>query len=196
MSEAFRAETASTVRTEAVASTVGVTTDVRQARAQDQYRIQFVLKRVLDLVLTTLALILLAIPVVLIIVAIKLDSSGPVLFTQRRVGFAGKPFMIYKFRSMVVDAELMRRNINSRNETNGPLFKMEHDPRMTSVGRFLRRFSLDEIPQLINVLLGNMSLVGPRPFLAVETEDHERWQRVRAMAVTPARLSPAHHGRL
>lgn len=183
VSEAFRAETASTVRTEAVASTVGVATDVRQARAQDQYRIQFALKRVLDLVLTTLALILLAIPVVLIIVAIKLDSSGPVLFTQRRVGFAGKSFTIYKFRSMVVDAELMRRNINGRNETNGPLFKMEHDPRMTRVGRFLRRFSLDEIPQLINVLLGNMSLVGPRPFLAEETADHERWQRVRAMAV-------------
>jgi len=183
VSEAFRAETASTVRTETVVSAVGVATDVRQARAQDQHRIQFALKRVLDLVLTTLALILLAIPVALIIVAIKLDSSGPILFTQRRVGFAGKPFKIYKFRSMVVDAELMKRNINGRNDTDGPLFKMEHDPRMTRVGRFLRRFSLDEVPQLINVLLGNMSLVGPRPFLAEETEDHERWQRVRAMAV-------------
>ncbi len=172
MSEAFRAETASTVRTEAVASAVGVATDVRQARAQDQHRIQFALKRVLDLVLATLALILLAIPVILIIVAIKLDSSGPVLFTQKRVGFAGKPFMIYKFRSMVVDAELMRRNINGRNETDGPLFKMQDDPRMTNVGRFLRRFSLDEIPQLINVLLGNMSLVGPRPSRASMTGIH------------------------
>lgn len=183
MSEAFRTETASTIRTEAVASPVAVATEVRQTCAQDQHRIQFALKRVLDLVLTALALILLAMPVILIIVAIKLDSSGPVLFTQRRVGFAGKPFVIYKFRSMVVDAEVMRPNISGRNETNGPLFKMQDDPRMTRVGLFLRRFSLDEIPQLINVLLGNMSLVGPRPFLAAETENHDRWQQVRAMAM-------------
>lgn len=183
MSEAFRAETASTVRTEAVTASVGVATEVRHARAQDQYRIQFALKRVLDLVLTALALVVLAIPVILIVIAIKLDSSGPMLFTQKRVGFAGKPFTIYKFRSMVVDAELMRGSVNGRNETDGPLFKMQQDPRMTRVGPFLRRFSLDEIPQLINVLLGNMSLVGPRPFLAAETENHDRWHQVRATAV-------------
>ena len=183
MSEAFRTETAPTVRTEAVASSAGVATEVRQARAQDQHRIQFALKRVLDLVLAILALIVLAIPVILIVIAIKLDSSGPILFTQKRVGFAGKPFTIYKFRSMVVDAELMRGDVNGRNETGGPLFKMQHDPRMTGVGPFLRRFSLDEIPQLINVLLGNMSLVGPRPFLAAETENHDRWHQVRATVV-------------
>ena len=171
------------MRTKAVASPAAAAAEVRQAYAQDQRRLRLALKRGLDLVVTTIALILLAIPAILIIIAIKLDSPGPVFFAQKRVGFEGKLFTIYKFRSMVVDAELMKPNINGRNEADGPLFKMKRDPRMTRVGRLLRRLSLDELPQLINVLLGDMSLVGPRPFLAAETENHDRWQRVRALAM-------------
>jgi len=182
VSEAFRAETASTVRTEAVASVVGVAVDVRKT-ARSHHRIQFAVKRLLDLVLAAFGLALLSIPIILIIVAIKLESAGPAFFVQKRVGFGGRPFSIYKFRSMVVDAEFSRRSLNGQNESDGPLFKMKHDPRMTRVGRFIRRFSLDELPQLVNVLLGNMSLVGPRPFLAEETENQDDWQRVRATAV-------------
>ena len=126
-------------------------------------------KRVVDLVASVLA-ILLTLPVWLALAAaIKLDSPGPVFFRQERSGRGGRPFRIFKFRTMTADAWNCRATLASSNEVDGPLFKMQNDPRVTRVGRFLRRTSLDEIPQLINVLRGEMSLVGPRPLPVEES---------------------------
>lgn len=129
------------------------------------------MKRVMDVTLATLALIA-ASPVLLIIgLAIKLDTRGPVFFRQERSGRAGEPFRIFKFRSMTADAWQRRESVASLNESDGPLFKMESDPRVTRVGAFIRKTSLDELPQLINVVRGEMSLVGPRP---LPTEEADR----------------------
>lgn len=118
---------------------------------------------------TALAAALAAVPLlVAIAVAIKLDSRGPVLFRQIRVGLGGREFAVYKFRSMVVDADRRLESLTGRNDTDGLMFKMRQDPRVTRVGRFLRKWSLDELPQLFNVLRGQMSLVGPRPPLPAE----------------------------
>lgn len=127
-------------------------------------------KRAFDVVVAGVALIVLAPALAVIAVAVKLNSPGPVLFAQERVGRRGRPFQVLKFRSMVVDAEEMLAELRERNESDGPLFKMTDDPRVTSVGRFLRKTSLDEIPQLWNVVRGDMSLVGPRPALPSEAE--------------------------
>lgn len=129
-----------------------------------------IMKRLMDISLATLALVC-ASPVLLAIaVAIKLDSRGPVFFRQERGGQAGKPFRIFKFRSMTADAWQRRDTVAQHNEVDGPLFKMAEDPRVTRVGAFIRKTSLDELPQLINVVRGEMSLVGPRP-LPVEESD-------------------------
>jgi exopolysaccharide biosynthesis polyprenyl glycosylphosphotransferase len=129
---------------------------------------QLVIKRGLDLVASGLALIVAA-PVMLVIAAlIKLNDRGPVLFKQTRVGTDGNLFKVYKFRTMVVDAEARLAELVASNERSGPLFKMDRDPRVTRVGRFLRASSLDELPQILNVLKGDMSLVGPRPALPSE----------------------------
>jgi exopolysaccharide biosynthesis polyprenyl glycosylphosphotransferase len=125
-------------------------------------------KRVLDLVGATTGLLLMAPVLALIALAIKLNSRGPVLFRQERVGRNGTPFRILKFRTMVHNAEQLMANLVQQNEVDGPLFKLKNDPRVTRVGRILRRFSLDELPQLWNVLRGEMSLVGPRPALPHE----------------------------
>jgi exopolysaccharide biosynthesis polyprenyl glycosylphosphotransferase len=125
-------------------------------------------KRILDLVVGFLALLVFA-PVLLVAaVAIRLDSRGPAFFRQERAGLGGEHFRIWKFRTMVVDAESMRDDLMEQSEADGPRFKMAHDPRVTRVGRLLRRFSVDELPQLLNVLGGSMSLVGPRPFPVAE----------------------------
>ncbi|WP_243841394.1 sugar transferase [Mycobacterium sp. DL592] len=127
-------------------------------------------KRIIDVTLATCALMF-ASPVLLIVaVAIKLDSSGPVFFRQERIGQAGKPFQIFKFRSMTADAWEQRDIIAQLNEVDGPLFKMQNDPRVTRVGAFIRKTSIDELPQLINVVRGEMSLVGPRPLPTEESE--------------------------
>ena len=120
-------------------------------------------KRLLDVLVSILALTLAAPFWLLIPIAIKLDSPGPVLFNQVRIGRAGRPFVVHKFRSMVVDAEEQKDSLRSLNEADGPLFKIKEDPRTTRVGRLIRRTSLDELPQFLNVLKGDMSLVGPRP---------------------------------
>jgi lipopolysaccharide/colanic/teichoic acid biosynthesis glycosyltransferase len=111
-----------------------------------------------------------------IAVAVRLDSAGPVLFRQERVGLHRRRFRLLKFRTMVVGAEAMLADLVVHNEADGPLFKMRNDPRVTRVGRCLRRYSLDELPQLWNVLMGEMSLVGPRPPLPKEVEAFEDWQ--------------------
>jgi lipopolysaccharide/colanic/teichoic acid biosynthesis glycosyltransferase len=115
----------------------------------------------------------------LIALAIKLDCSGPVLYSAMRVGLHGRHFRMWKFRSMMKDAERHQQQLRHLNETDGVAFKIRHDPRITRVGRLLRKFHLDELPQLWNVLLGDMSLVGPRPLPIDEAHGNEWWQRRR-----------------
>ena len=147
----------------------------------------FWVKRASDIVIGVL-LGLVSLPLWgLIAVAIKLDSPGPVLFSQTRIGRNGEPFRCYKFRSMVDGAETMQREMVDLNEASGPLFKMRHDPRRTRVGRVIRRFSLDELPQLINVMRGEMSLVGPRPNLPEEVEQYQD------LASKASERQPRHH---
>ena len=127
-------------------------------------------KRVFDLSASALMLVLLLPVCVAISVVIKVSSPGPVLYRQARTGRHGRPFTIYKFRTMFLDADERRAALAGSNEADGPLFKMREDPRITPIGRMLRRTSLDELPQLLNVVKGDMSLVGPRPFLVAESE--------------------------
>ncbi|WP_396278337.1 sugar transferase [Glutamicibacter creatinolyticus] len=130
-------------------------------------------KRLVDIVLSGSALLFLS-PLMLILFAlIKWDSKGPAVFSQERIGANGKPFTMYKFRSMVVNAEEILEELRKKNEGSGLLFKMKDDPRVTKVGRWIRKFSLDELPQIFNVLRGEMSLVGPRPPLPSEVECYE-----------------------
>jgi exopolysaccharide biosynthesis polyprenyl glycosylphosphotransferase len=137
------------------------------------------LKRIVDVVIAGLAMVVISPVWALIALAIKLDSPGPILFRQERVGFRGKQFTVFKFRSMTVDAEQQLDKLREQNEAAGPLFKIRDDPRRTRVGRFIRRTSLDELPQFINVLRGDMSMVGPRPGLASEVAQYQDWHRKR-----------------
>jgi exopolysaccharide biosynthesis polyprenyl glycosylphosphotransferase len=136
-------------------------------------------KRLVDVFVAGLVVVLLSPLLALIALAIKLDSRGPVLFRQTRVGQRGRPFTIYKFRSMREGAEEEQAKLVEMNEASGPLFKMRNDPRLTRVGRILRRTSLDELPQFFNVLRGEMSLVGPRPPVPAEVEQYQPWHRQR-----------------
>ena len=142
------------------------------------------LKRAMDICGAAVGLVLLAPLLLLLAIAIKLDSRGPVFFRQRRIGRQGELFPMLKFRSMVKDAEAIKGELRDRNEAEGGLFKITDDPRITRIGRFLRRTSLDELPQLLNVLGGSMSLVGPRPLVQDEDALIEGWQR-RRLAVKP-----------
>ena len=136
-------------------------------------------KRLFDLSVGLLAFVF-VIPIVpLIALMIKLDSPGPVFYRQDRVGRGGRPFRFYKFRSMYREADRRRTELESRNEQEGPVFKIKADPRITPVGQFLRRSSVDEIPQILNVLRGDMSIVGPRPPLPVEVARYQPWHRRR-----------------
>jgi exopolysaccharide biosynthesis polyprenyl glycosylphosphotransferase len=141
-------------------------------------------QRLLDIVFS-LFLLILGLPVFfLLAILIRLDSPGPTLFAQVRVGKGGKEFRLYKFRSMAPDAEALRVELEHENEQDGPLFKIREDPRVTRVGRLLRKYSFDELPQLINVLKGDMSLIGPRPALPVEVDQYTPYHRQR-LIVTP-----------
>jgi len=136
-------------------------------------------KRVLDLALSMI-LLAFGLPVMgAIALAIKLTSDGGILFRQTRCGLNGRRFTLYKFRTMVEGAEFKRRELDHLNEMDGPVFKLREDPRVTGIGKLLRRFSLDELPQLWNVLSGNMSMVGPRPAIPEEVAQYKRWQRRR-----------------
>jgi lipopolysaccharide/colanic/teichoic acid biosynthesis glycosyltransferase len=115
---------------------------------------------------------------------IKMESPGPVLFAQQRVGKNGQLFTLYKFRSMVEDAEEQKDHLQSLNEADGPLFKIKNDPRLTRLGKGMRRLSLDELPQLYNVLVGDMSLIGPRPPIPTEVEQYQEWHK-RRLEVAP-----------
>jgi lipopolysaccharide/colanic/teichoic acid biosynthesis glycosyltransferase len=140
-------------------------------------------QRSLDLAFTAVGLLIIWPIFAVIALLIKIDSAGPVLFKQKRVGIDGEEFWFYKFRSMVNDAEAKRHLLEMHNERSGPVFKMRNDPRITRVGRVLRKFSLDELPQLINVLKGDMSLVGPRPALPKETDKYTPRQRQRLICL-------------
>ena len=134
-----------------------------------------VIKRLIDIVCSFLGVLVLSPLFIIIAIIIKMTSKGPVFFSQKRVGKNGKEFDMYKFRSMVVNAEELKEKLAAKNEMSGPMFKMKDDPRVTKVGKFIRKTSIDELPQLWNVLKGDMSLVGPRPSLPKEVAQFENW---------------------
>jgi exopolysaccharide biosynthesis polyprenyl glycosylphosphotransferase len=145
--------------------------------------VQQTAKRLLDLAIILLGGVPALLIMGLIALAIKLDSPGPVIYKAARVGRNGRSFQMYKFRSMVLDADRHKEALKEQNQADGPLFKMKDDPRMTRVGRFIRRVSLDELPQIYNVLLGQMSLVGPRPPLAEEVAEYKPWHKQRLSVI-------------
>jgi exopolysaccharide biosynthesis polyprenyl glycosylphosphotransferase len=143
------------------------------------------IKDVIDRVGAFLALVLMAIPMVIFALTIRMTSAGPVIFRQHRAGKHGKPFVMFKFRSMSNDAEMRRVELEPFNQMQGPVFKVESDPRITPFGRWLRRTSMDELPQLANVLMGDMSLVGPRPLPLYEVEKFQNTAQRRRLSVKP-----------
>lgn len=146
--------------------------------------VQMAIKRLIDIVASTVALTVLSPLLLGVALAIKLTSRGPILYRQQRVGMHGRPFHMLKFRSMVQNAEALQAQLLAQNEVDGPVFKIRMDPRVTGVGRFIRKFSIDELPQLLNILRGEMTIVGPRPPLASEVVKYEAWQR-RRLSVRP-----------
>jgi lipopolysaccharide/colanic/teichoic acid biosynthesis glycosyltransferase len=156
-----------------------------QVPQNPQVGVGAVSKRALDILIACTALILLSPLLLFVSIAILIETGRPVMFAQRRMGQGGKFFTVYKFRSMTQDAECKLHEVRANNQIkDGPIFKWKTDPRITRVGRFLRRTSLDEAPQLFNVLLGSMSRVGPRPPLESEVLQYEDWQ-LRRLAVRP-----------
>jgi exopolysaccharide biosynthesis polyprenyl glycosylphosphotransferase len=145
--------------------------------------IDYALKRTFDLVVATLSLVLLAPILIMIGIAVKLSSRGPAIYRSVRPGMAGKPFYCFKFRTMREHADQIQADLEPLNEQNGALFKIRQDPRLTAVGRFLRRFSIDELPQLVNVIRGEMSLVGPRPLPLRDFERLEAWHKKRYLVL-------------
>jgi exopolysaccharide biosynthesis polyprenyl glycosylphosphotransferase len=138
-------------------------------------------KRAFDIIASGLGLVLLSPVFLLLTILVRRDSPGPAFFRQERVGLNGKRFAMHKFRSMVPDAEAQLRTLLDQSDGNGVLFKLKQDPRVTKVGAVLRRYSLDELPQLIDVFRGDMSLVGPRPPLAHEVEQYDDWSHRRLL---------------
>lgn len=134
-----------------------------------------IMKRIMDVIVSSIGLILLSPLLIIVSILIKLESKGPIIFSQKRVGVNGQSFNMYKFRSMVVNAEELKKNLQHKNEMSGPMFKIKDDPRITEIGKFIRKTSIDELPQLFNVLKGDMSLVGPRPSLPDEVKEFETW---------------------
>ncbi len=145
---------------------------------------QWAIKRLFDIVASLVTLVFLGPLFVAVAIAVRLTSRGPILFRQQRVGQHGQLFHMLKFRSMIANAEELKAKLMAHNEQSGPVFKMARDPRITAVGRFIRRYSIDELPQLINVLRGEMSIVGPRPPVPAEVAKYEAWQR-RRLSVRP-----------
>jgi exopolysaccharide biosynthesis polyprenyl glycosylphosphotransferase len=146
--------------------------------------LSLILKTMGDIYFSIIAIVLL-LPVFLSLgLIIKIGSKGPVFFKQERIGLRGRKFKLFKFRTMVVDAEAQLKNLQAMNEADGPVFKIKDDPRITRVGKFLRKTGLDELPQLFNVVRGDMSLIGPRPPLEDEVKQYERWQ-LRRLSVKP-----------
>ena len=145
---------------------------------------RLLVKRIMDIIGAIVGLAVTVILMPFIALAIKLDSKGPVLFAQKRVGKNGRYFKLYKFRSMYTDAEVRKKELMAQNEMEGPMFKVEHDPRITKVGAFLRKTSMDELPQFYNILIGNMSLVGTRPPTVDEFNQYDLYYR-RRLSIKP-----------
>ena len=146
--------------------------------------LQLLAKRLVDILGSGLGMLLLLPLFAIVALAVKLTSKGPIFFAQARVGKDGRLFKMYKFRSMRADAEAHKALLQAKNEASGPVFKIENDPRMTKVGSFLRKFSLDELPQFWNVFTGDMSVVGPRPPIPTEVAQYTEWERLR-LSVKP-----------
>ena len=144
-------------------------------------KIYLFIKRFIDIVGALVGLIFLSPLLVVVGILIKIESKGPIIFSQDRIGKNGKVFRMYKLRSMVENAELLKTKLIKENEMSGPMFKIKDDPRVTKVGKFIRKTSIDELPQLFNVLKGDMSLVGPRPSLPNEVLEFETWMNKRLM---------------
>lgn len=167
-----------------IAAMSGVGLPMLGLRRTPTSEFQLAVKRAIDLVGGMVGLLLVTPILIATAIAIRAESKGPVLFRQVRAGRNGRKFTMYKFRSMVIDAEAKRAELLHLNEMGGPVFKITRDPRITRVGRFIRKTSIDELPQLFNIVMGDMSLVGPRPPLPSEVEDYEAWQR-RRLSVKP-----------
>jgi exopolysaccharide biosynthesis polyprenyl glycosylphosphotransferase len=146
---------------------------------------QLLMKRLIDIVATAALLLALAPLFAIVTLLIRLDSPGPVFFVQERVGFNKRRFRMLKFRTMVVDADRQQHTLEHLNEAEGPVFKIKNDPRITRVGKFLRRFSIDELPQLLNVLKGDMSLVGPRPLPVRDVQRIDAQWHKRRFSIKP-----------
>ena len=144
-------------------------------------KIYLFIKRVTDITGSLAGLILLSPLLIIVGILIKIESKGPIIFSQIRIGMDGRVFKMYKLRSMVANAEELKEKLMEENEMSGPMFKIKDDPRITKVGRFIRKTSIDELPQLLNVLKGEMSLVGPRPSLIEEVLEFEPWMKKRLM---------------
>ena len=133
------------------------------------------LKRFVDIICSLIGLIVLMPILVVVAIRIRVESKGSIIFSQDRVGKDGRIFKMYKFRSMVINAEELKEKLANENERTGPMFKIKSDPRITNVGRFIRNTSIDELPQLVNILKGEMTIVGPRPSLPDEVKEFEGW---------------------
>lgn len=144
-------------------------------------KIYFFIKRFVDILGALVGIILLSPLLFIVSVLIKIESKGPIIFSQDRIGKDGEVFRIYKLRSMVENAEELKKKLIDENEMSGPMFKIKNDPRITKLGKFIRKTSIDELPQLFNVLKGDMSLVGPRPSLPSEVLEFEPWMKKRLM---------------
>lgn len=153
--------------------------EVRSAVREKSTTLYDISKRLIDIIGSTFGIICLS-PIFLVVsILIKKESKGPIIFSQDRVGKDNTRFKMYKFRSMVQNAEELKEKLQEQNEMSGPMFKMKEDPRVTKIGKFIRKTSIDELPQLINVIKGDMSLVGPRPSLPKEVEQFESWMMER-----------------
>jgi len=161
----------------------GQTVPLFKLRSPTFQGIDFALKRTFDLVVSTIGLIVLSPILLACAIAVKLSSPGPVIYQSIRPGMAGKPFFCFKFRTMRQHADQIQSDLESLNEKSGALFKIRHDPRLTRVGRFLRRYSFDELPQLVNVVRGDMSLVGPRPLPMRDFDRLEEWHKKRYLVL-------------
>lgn len=153
---------------------------------KDKIKSRFVyhgIKRIFDIVAATCGIVLLSPLMIIIAVLIKTEDHGPIFYKQVRVGKNGKTFKMYKFRSMFVNADKMLAKLKEHNDVEGPMFKMKDDPRITKVGHFIRKHSLDELPQFLNVLRGDMSLVGPRPPLPSEVEEYSEYDKQRLFVI-------------
>lgn len=153
---------------------------------KDKIKSRFIyhgIKRLFDIVAATCGIIILSPLMIVIAVLIKVEDHGPIFYKQVRVGKNGKTFKMYKFRSMFINADKMLDKLKEQNDVDGPMFKMKDDPRVTKIGHFVRKHSLDELPQFFNVLKGDMSLVGPRPPLPSEVEEYSEYDKQRLFVI-------------